>query len=52
MTFIKTNAPHMRTKRSTFGIMIELTIALLVLYISAVAYNLFKEELTMAFTLY
>ena len=36
MTFIKTNAPHMRTKRSTFGIMIELTIALLVLYISAV----------------
>lgn len=43
MTFIKTNAPHMRTKRSTFGIMIELTIALLVLYISAVAYNFIQR---------
>ena len=39
MTLVRQDAPHLRTKRSTFAIMMELTAALLVIYVAAVCYN-------------
>lgn len=44
MTLIKQDGPHLRAKSSTFGKMMELTVALLVLYIAAVAFNFIKHD--------